>query len=103
MDLIFCKLVLTEILEWRKAVSEITRVTRKGGRIIIIDFHSYNPEWQQRSGDAHPGFDPEEIVDNLVTNGCAILQIIHDVDIRQIGSINGDILHVGVFLIEAGK
>jgi ubiquinone/menaquinone biosynthesis C-methylase UbiE len=103
MDLVFCRLVLSEIVDWKKAVSEMTRVTRFGGRIIVIDFHTYNVEWQVRSGDAHPGLETAEIMDELVSNECRIIQFKPMIGRGTIGSLDGNRLWVNTFFIEGEK
>lgn len=38
-DLVWCRLVIGHLDECRRAYRELARVTRKGGRVIVTDFH----------------------------------------------------------------
>jgi len=38
-DLVWCRLVVGHLDECRRAYRELARVTRKGGRVIVTDFH----------------------------------------------------------------
>jgi len=103
MDFVFCRIVLSEIPDWKRAVAEMVRVIRPHGRVVIVDFVSYNPDWLAVSGDAHPGLDPEMVADVLQAHGMQILQLDNAAGKGTIGSLHGERLWVETFFLEAIK
>lgn len=103
MDLVFCKVVLSEIPDWRLALAEMIRVTKQGGHVVIVDFVQYNPDWLTVSGDIHPGFDPEALIRELNSMGMWVLQREDAVGKGTIGILDGEKLWVETFFIEAIK
>ena len=103
MDLVFCKIVLSEIPDWERALAEMARVLKPSGRLILIDFVSYSPDGLTISRDAHPGFDIEVVIRELRANGMRVLQREDAAGKGTIGSLDGERLWVETFLMTAIK
>ncbi len=80
-DGMFQGVVMYEMLhhlpEWKKALSEVTRVLQKGGRLVIIDpsVNHYDLETMDKYGNLERGVHPQEIKKYLLDQGFECVKI----------------------------
>lgn len=66
VDLALVVLMLHHLPSLDEALAELARITRPGGRILIVDFLPHtNAVFQARMADERPGIDPTELRDRL--------------------------------------
>lgn len=60
IDLALAMLVLHHVQDLQEAMTEVARVVRPGGRLLVLDMASHaRSEWADSLGHAHQGFDAE--------------------------------------------
>ncbi len=70
VDLALLVLMLHHLPQLDEAVAELSRVTRPGGRLLIVDFLPHkNSTFQVRMADERAGVDPDDLSDRLARAG----------------------------------
>ncbi len=69
-DVVFCVLVMHHLADPAKAVMELARITRPGGRVVIVDMLTHDREtYRHTMGHRWLGFSPEGIAGMLGAAG----------------------------------
>ena len=77
VDLVRAILVLHHAADLRDSIREIRRVTRAGGKALIVDFEPHQmEEFQLKMGDPNAGVDPGEVVREMEGAG-------FDIDLKR--------------------
>ena len=78
-DAAVCVLVLTYVEDIDAALAEMTRVLRRGGRVVVVDLLRHDREEFRRTyGQSNPGFDPDALRKSMEAAGLA------EVDVRPL-------------------
>jgi SAM-dependent methyltransferase len=76
VDLTLLSQALHHAAEPAKALAEATRVTRPGGRVLVLDLKRHRETWvQDRLGDRWLGFDDEELAGLMTDAGLAHVKV----------------------------
>lgn len=72
IDLVLVVLMLHHLESLDEALAELSRVTRAGGQVLVVDFYPHdNSNFQIRMADERPGIDPVELTIMLEQTGFA--------------------------------
>lgn len=70
IDAAILSLVLHHIAQPERALAELARALRPGGRLLILDMHAHErSEYQQQMGHVWLGFDPVQLTDWITAAG----------------------------------
>lgn len=70
LDLAIASLVLHHVAAPAKALPELYRAIRPGGRLLMIEQHEHNHDaFHERMGDVHRGFEPGQLEEWLTAAG----------------------------------
>jgi ArsR family transcriptional regulator len=70
VDVAFAHLVLQYLPAPARALSELARVVKPGGAVVVVDFVRHDREWmRQELGVVWMGFAPDEVADGLAAAG----------------------------------
>ena len=104
VDVIFINMALHHIKDAKKAISEMYRVLKKDGVVIISDVMEHDGEWaREEMFDEWLGFSNEEIKNWLEEYGFKHIQI-ENTDLSCKGySSKGEYTETGIFIAKAVK
>ena len=104
VDVIFINMALHHIKDAKKAISEMHRVLKKDGVVIISDVMEHDGEWaREEMFDEWLGFSNEQIINWLEETGFNNIQI-ENTDLSCKGySSKGEYTEVGIFIAKATK
>ncbi|MDV4151153.1 methyltransferase domain-containing protein [Clostridium sp. AL.422] len=104
VDVIFINMALHHIKDAEKAISEMHRVLKKDGVVIISDVMEHDGEWaREEMFDEWLGFSNEQIINWLEGTGFNNIQI-ENTDLSCKGySSKGEYTEVGIFIAKAIK
>lgn len=104
VDIIFINMALHHIKDAKKAISEMHRVLKKDGSVIISDVTEHDGEWaREEMFDEWLGFSNEQIINWLEETGFNNIQI-ENTDLSCKGySSKGEYTETGIFIAEATK
>ena len=104
VDVIFINMALHHIKDAKKAISEMYRVLKKGGVVIISDVMEHDGEWaREEMFDEWLGFSNEQIRNWLEESGFNNIQI-ENTDLSCKGySSKGEYTETGIFIAKAIK
>ncbi len=104
VDVIFINMALHHIKDAEKAISEMYRVLKKDGVVIISDVMEHDGEWaREEMFDEWLGFSNEQIINWLEETGFNNIQI-ENTDLSCKGySSKGEYTEVGIFIAKATK
>lgn len=75
VDLALVILMLHHLESLDQAIAELRRVTRGGGKVLVVDFYPHNnTSFQLRMADERPGIDPVDLARLLENAGFADIQ-----------------------------
>ncbi len=104
VDIIFINMALHHIKDAKKAISEMHRVLKKDGSVIISDVREHDGEWaREEMFDEWLGFSNEQIINWLEETGFNNIQI-ENTDLSCKGySSKGEYTETGIFIAKATK
>lgn len=104
VDIIFINMALHHIKDAKKAISEMHRVLKKDGSVIISDVTEHDGEWaREEMFDEWLGFSNEQIINWLEETGFNNIQI-ENTDLSCKGySSKGEYTETGIFIAKATK
>ena len=104
VDVVFINMALHHIKDAEKAISEMHRVLKKDGVVIISDVMEHDGEWaREEMFDEWLGFSNEQIINWLEETGFNNIQI-ENTDLSCKGySSKGEYTEVGIFIAKATK
>lgn len=104
VDVIFINMALHHIKDAKKAISEMHRVLKKDGVVIISDVLEHNGEWaREEMFDEWLGFSNEQIINWLEEAGFKNIQI-ENTDLSCKGySSKGEYTETGIFIAKGSK
>ena len=104
LDVVFINMALHHIKDAKKAISEMHRVLKKDGVVIISDVTEHNGEWaREEMFDEWLGFSNNQIKNWLEEDGFKDIQI-ENTDLSCKGySSKGEYTEVGIFIAKATK
>ena len=104
VDVVFINMALHHIKDAKKAISEMHRVLKKDGVVIISDVMEHDGEWaREEMFDEWLGFSNEQIINWLEETGFNNIQI-ENTDLSCKGySSKGEYTEVGIFIAKATK
>lgn len=72
LDATLCVIVLSYIEDTARAIGEMARVLKPGGRAVIVDLLAHNRDpFRRQMGQYHSGFGTEELAEQLTEAGLA--------------------------------
>ncbi len=104
VDVIFINMALHHIKDAKKAISEMHRVLKKDGIVIISDVMEHDGEWaREEMFDEWLGFSNEQIINWLEESGFKDIQI-ENTDLSCKGySSKGEFTETGIFIAKGTK
>ena len=104
VDVIFINMALHHIKDAKKAISEMHRVLKKDGVVIIADVMEHDGEWaKEEMFDEWLGFSNEQIINWLEETGFKNIQI-ENTDLSCKGySSKGEYTETGIFIAKGTK
>ncbi len=104
VDVIFINMALHHIKDAKKAISEMHRVLKKDGVVIIADVMEHDGEWaREEMFDEWLGFSNEQIINWLEETGFKNIQI-ENTDLSCKGySSKGEYTETGIFIAKGTK
>ena len=104
VDVIFINMALHHIKDAKKAISEMHRVLKKDGIVVISDVMEHNGQWaKEEMFDEWLGFSNEQIISWLDETGFNNIQI-ENTDLNCKGySSKGEYTETGIFIAKASK
>lgn len=104
VDIVFINMALHHIKDAKKAISEMHRVLKKDGVVIISDVMEHNGEWaREEMFDEWLGFSNKQIENWLEEAGFNSIQI-ENTDLSCKGySSKGEFTETGIFIAKATK
>ena len=104
VDVVFINMALHHIKDAKKAISEMHRVLKKDGVVIISDVMEHDGEWaREEMFDEWLGFSNEQIINWLEETGFNNIQIENTDLICKGYSSKGEYTEVGIFIAKATK
>ena len=104
VDVIFINMALHHIKDAKKAISEMHRVLKKDGIVVISDVMEHDGQWaKEEMFDEWLGFSNEQIISWLDETGFNNIQI-ENTDLSCKGySSKGEYTETGIFIAKASK
>lgn len=104
VDIIFINMALHHIKDAKKAISEMHRVLKKDGSVIISDVREHDGEWaREEMFDEWLGFSNKQIINWLEETGFNNIEI-ENTDLSCKGySSKGEYTETGIFIAKATK
>ena len=104
VDVIFINMALHHIKDAKKAISEMHRVLKKDGIVVISDVMEHDGEWaREEMFDEWLGFSNEQIINWLEESGFKDIQI-ENTDLSCKGySSKGEYTETGIFIAKGTK
>ncbi|WP_294169895.1 class I SAM-dependent methyltransferase [uncultured Clostridium sp.] len=104
VDVIFINMALHHIKDAKKAISEMHRVLKKDGIVVISDVMEHDGEWaREEMFDEWLGFSNEQIINWLEELGFKDIQI-ENTDLSCKGySSKGEYTETGIFIAKGSK
>lgn len=104
VDVIFINMALHHIKDAKKAISEMHRVLKKDGVVVISDVMEHDGEWaREEMFDEWLGFSNEQIINWLEETGFNNIQI-ENTDLSCKGySSKGEYTETGIFIAKGTK
>ncbi|MBE6052434.1 MAG: methyltransferase domain-containing protein [Clostridium sartagoforme] len=104
VDVVFINMALHHIKDAKKAISEMHRVLKKDGVVIISDVMEHDGQWaREEMFDEWLGFSNEQIINWLEETGFNNIQI-ENTDLSCKGySSKGEYTETGIFIAKATK
>lgn len=104
VDIIFINMALHHIKDAKKAISEMHRVLKKDGVVIISDVREHDGEWaREEMFDEWLGFSNKQIINWLEETGFNNIEI-ENTDLSCKGySSKGEYTETGIFIAKATK
>ena len=100
VDAVFSNLVLHHVVEIDRAVEEIARVLRPGGRVVITDLLPHQEEWMREELAAERlGLPPEDVMEALRSAGFEGVEQSSVEDRYRMKSTHGRVARLGLFLV----
>jgi DNA-binding transcriptional ArsR family regulator len=104
VDGAFVNLVLHHVPDLRTTVSELQRVIRPGGSLLISDLWPHDAEWlRDEHADLRLGLDPEQLAEIAREAGFTDIRIENGADQLRTRSQGGQEILLPLFVMKAGK